>query len=125
MGDAAGDAGIITGGLCCICCTESLEQWCLFNNAWGSGSGTGHQAGCCTRCCKRSFDEDEFGEEQERLQQMRAARLKREQAAASGLPSDSGQQKAVDGSDVVQNQPEARKSMEASRTEGGDQPKPE
>lgn len=56
---------------------------------------------------------------------MRAARLKREQAAASGSPSDSGQQKAGDGSDVVQNQPEARKTMEASRAEGGDQPKPE
>ncbi|EKM51806.1 uncharacterized protein PHACADRAFT_262148 [Phanerochaete carnosa HHB-10118-sp] len=124
MTDAA-DAGIIAGGLCCICCTESLEQWCLFNNAWGSGSGDGHQAGCCTRCCKRSFDKDEFADQQDRPQQPREAGLRQGQAVPNGQPSGQSEQQKQDGADIVHKQPAARKSMEVPRIEAAEQPKPE
>lgn len=126
MGDSAGaDVGFIAGGLCCICCTESLDQWCLFSHS-GSGSGTGRQAGCCTRCCKKSFDEDPLVDEQERLREMREARRRREQAASAGQsPGPPGMQTQANGGDVVQDQPEARKSMEVPRAEAADHQKPE
>lgn len=50
---------------------------------WGSGSGDG-SAGCCTSCCKRSFDDDEFEKEETRLREQREAREAAEaQAGAS------------------------------------------
>ncbi|KAI0324575.1 hypothetical protein GY45DRAFT_360754 [Cubamyces sp. BRFM 1775] len=49
-------AGCCAG--CCIACTEALEQWCTLKS-YGSG-GSNKQAGCCTKCCGKSFDEDDF-----------------------------------------------------------------
>ncbi|KAI0698969.1 hypothetical protein C8T65DRAFT_742738 [Cerioporus squamosus] len=49
-------AGLCGG--CCIACTESLNMYC-FSKAYGSGTTTNRQAGCCGSCCNKSFDEDD------------------------------------------------------------------
>ncbi|KAI8989109.1 hypothetical protein BD414DRAFT_486050 [Trametes punicea] len=43
---------------CCLGCTEACDTWCM-TNAFGSRSRSS-QAGWCTRCCSKSFDDDEF-----------------------------------------------------------------
>lgn len=65
---------------------------------WGSGSGDG-SAGCCTSCCKRSFDDDEFEKEETRLREQREAR---EAAEAQAGASNAG---------IITTQPLGEKGM--------------
>ncbi|KAI0791458.1 hypothetical protein BC629DRAFT_1509690 [Irpex lacteus] len=67
MGDAVGECFGVLCSCCCICASEGIQQWCFFNR-WGSGSSTSN-AGCCTSCCKRSFDDDDFEREERKLGQ--------------------------------------------------------
>ncbi|KAI0649913.1 hypothetical protein C8Q79DRAFT_941533 [Trametes meyenii] len=58
MASASGDTCTVCCGACFIACTEALEAWCMLTPCGGGGSTK--QAGCCTRCCGQSFDEDDF-----------------------------------------------------------------
>ncbi|KAI0672291.1 hypothetical protein C8Q78DRAFT_1026286 [Trametes maxima] len=58
MASASDDTCAVCCGACCITCTEALEAWCMLTPC-GNRSST-KQAGCCTRCCGESFDEDDF-----------------------------------------------------------------
>ncbi|KAK7683590.1 hypothetical protein QCA50_013428 [Cerrena zonata] len=75
MGDSGGagaDCLASCFGLCCICCTEGFENWCLFQRFGGRGDSTS-TAGCCGKCCKGSFDNDDLADEIEARKQAQAA----------------------------------------------------
>jgi len=70
--------------ICCICCSQSLGNWCLLRSG-PAPDGTGRQAGCCNSCCKKGFDDDEFEQEEVRLQQEAAARRARSQSQSQPM----------------------------------------
>ncbi|KAJ3520822.1 hypothetical protein NM688_g9109 [Phlebia brevispora] len=105
MADIAGDCLGAFCALCCICCSDSLQNWCLFKH-WGAGSSS--SAGCCTSCCKRSFDDDDFEKEEARLHESALAR-ERERDATAGPNGESKLRPSEN--TVVSTQPTAAKTM--------------
>ncbi|KAF8180109.1 hypothetical protein BJ912DRAFT_635726 [Pholiota molesta] len=51
-----GDACSLICGGCCIVLFSGLTAFCG-TKTYGAGTGS---AGCCTSCCRHSFDEDAF-----------------------------------------------------------------
>ncbi len=77
---------------------------------WGSGSSTSN-AGCCTSCCKRSFDDDDFEREERKLRAEREAREARERDTAGEGASPTPTKPPSNGDHVVSTQPTGAKMM--------------
>ncbi|KAI0342343.1 hypothetical protein BDW22DRAFT_185943 [Trametopsis cervina] len=126
MSDAIGECFGVVCSVCCICCTESFSQWCLFSTyicadrasssenvhpspieSWGSGSDS--STGCCMSCCKKSFDDDEFEKEEEKLRERRLAR----EAAQAQSADDESLPGRAPGSNIISSQPSAGQTMSA------------
>ncbi|KZT04958.1 uncharacterized protein LAESUDRAFT_813832 [Laetiporus sulphureus 93-53] len=76
-------------GMCCIIGSEGIFSWLQITTC----NPGDHQRGCCTGCCKKSFDEDEFLAEQEK---------RRAEAASEGT--------------ALVTQPSAQPSMSVTQT---------
>ena len=63
----------------------------LRSEAVGSSRTSSRTAGCCTGCCKRSFDEDEFENEERRIKERAEAERQRQAGdiAQAGGPTTS------------------------------------
>ncbi|KAI0827375.1 hypothetical protein BC628DRAFT_1369228 [Trametes gibbosa] len=85
MASGADDFYASCCGGCCLACTAALDSWCM-QKSYGSG-GSNRQAGCCTRCCGHSFDEDEFNPAQNGSGPRTAAQPAPQQSMSTDKPA--------------------------------------